>query len=90
MTVVNIDDYRATPDQTGPVTITFIGYPFKAPEGADGSLSYSVTVADGDFSTVIEAVREFGGIYIPAADKNGDFWFLPWPPAAVRIRPVSG
>lgn len=89
MTVVNIDDYRAAPDQTGPVMVTFIGCPFKAPEGTDGTLSISVTVGDGDFNGVIDAVRELGGMYSPTADNNGDFWFLPWPPAAVRVRPVS-
>jgi hypothetical protein len=88
VSVVNIEDYRP-PEKSGvPCTVTFIGFRFRAPEGDERSLTFSVTIADGDFAAIIEIIKEQGGIYLPP-QEGSDFWFLPWPCAAVRIRPVS-
>ena len=87
MSVVQMDDYRA-PEHSGPVEISFIGPSMAIPEGGTGGITLTMIVENGDFESMIEAVKDAGGIYLPNPDPNGDFWFLPWPCAAVRIRSI--
>ena len=82
--VVNLDDYRA-PNETGPFTVTFIGFNFATREGSQDRLTVNITVQQGNPSEIIESVRDQGGIYLPPQAGEEPFWFLPWPCAAVRI-----
>lgn len=66
-------------------TLTFIGHEFTDSQGDKRTLSLTVNVEDGDFSGVIAAVRDEGGSIIPDPDGVSGGWFLPWPPAAIRI-----
>lgn len=88
MPVVNFEDYRA-PQKSGPCTVTFLGFAYRTPEGPDGRINLSITVADGDFAGVIEAVKQSGGAYLPSQDGGKTILFLPWPCAAVRISVVQ-
>ena len=86
--IVDFNEYRASGigrNLVGPVTVTFIPPRHKVTEEHDGSLSISITVENGDYQGVIDVVRENGGMYSIKPDQNGDFWFLPWPPAVVRL-----
>ena len=62
--------------------LTFFGSIF-VDEGVEHRLTYTVDVEDGDYQGVIDVVKEDGGTLIPRDD--GSHWFLPWPPAAIKI-----
>jgi hypothetical protein len=87
MTVVDIEDYRGPRTQGAPCTITFLGARFKysEPDGRDGSLNVTLTVLNGDYQSVINAIKEQGGAFYPDPNDSGTYWLLPWPPAAIRI-----
>ena len=63
--------------------LTFFGAPFLDDQGSNQRLTYSVSVDDGDYQGIIDAVRDSGGTLIPSGD--GSHWFFPWPPAAIKI-----
>jgi len=84
--VINMPDYRANlssaKEKTAelePVTITFFGAPYKTAESTDDTLIVNVTVQDGDYMTVINGVKEQGGIFLQPQTENEIVWFLPWP-----------
>lgn len=86
MTIV---DFPLAPKRAGPCTVTLIGFWFTAPDGAQKRLTASITVQDGNYSGIISAIQQNGGVFLPP--EKGDesrTWFLPWPCAAVQI--VSG
>ena len=85
--VVKIDDYRA-PQPRGPCEITFIGFPFVTPEGEEQKVTLTISVQNGDFEGIIDVIKENGGAWLPSTDGGQTFWFLPWPCAAVRVRPL--
>ena len=91
--IVDFNEYRANGidrDLIGPVTVTLIPPRYRVSDGHEGSLSISITVENGDYQGVIDAIRENGGMYSIKPDQNGDFWFLPWPPAVVRLSAHEG
>jgi hypothetical protein len=87
--VLDINDFRPPRLGGAPCVVTFMGFQFRTPEGQD-HINVSVTVHDGDFARVIEAVKKQGGMYLPPLGEGGNVvsWFLPWPCAAVRISPA--
>lgn len=66
--------------------LTFFASPFFDEAGNEQRLSLTVEVEDGDYQGIIDAVRKDGGSLIPQGD--GLFWFMPWPPAAIKIEPA--
>jgi hypothetical protein len=89
MTVVNLQDYRPPKYEGGACNITFIGFPFRTPEGAQSSLTCTIHLQKGDeFMQVIEDVKAQGGLYLPSQDGGKTFWFAPWPFAAIRVCPM--
>lgn len=70
-------------------TVTFIGHDFTDKEGERRNLSLTVTVDDGDFLGILETVKAEGGSFLPDADGASGGWFLPWPPAAIRIESLA-
>lgn len=86
--IVNIDDFRPE-GSTGPAEVSFIGFRFEQEDGETQRLQVNVVVANGDFEGIINAVRENGGIYVqPNEGEDVAAWFLPWPCAAVRVKPA--
>ena len=84
MPVINLEDYR--PSKKGePCKVTFFSPTFSA----DGRIEWTVTIENGDYVGVIEAVKNYGGAYLPSQDGGKTFWFLPWPCAAVRVSTVE-
>lgn len=65
--------------------VTLIGAPFRTPRGAERSLRYSLLVPDGNVGQSLATIRKNGGVYFRKSDKQGAHWFLPWPPAAIKI-----
>jgi hypothetical protein len=90
MTLHNIEDYRGPKADLTPCWVTFIWSTVRTPEGETPSFSQNLHITDGDFAGAIQqaqAVAEAGGgVYLTEPDANGDFWVLPWPPSAIRIR----
>ena len=90
VTLHDINDYRDAKTSAAPCWLTLIWPAFRTPEGRMSSLSHTIHVPDGDFAAAIGEARAVaeagGGVYLTEADANGDFWCLPWPPAAIRIR----
>jgi hypothetical protein len=93
MSVINIDDYRephlAPGVKWGGCAVTFLGFTFTTPEGGQGRLNLTVTCPDGDFAKVIDSFKQNGGIFMPPEDGVETYWYLPWPPAAVRIHAIE-
>lgn len=85
--VISIDDHRPA-GFAGPAEVTFFGFRFEGDDGETRQLNMIVNVENGDFEGIISAVRENGGWYVENEDE-GTAWFLPWPPAAVRVRPKA-
>jgi hypothetical protein len=83
MTVINLADHRP-PKNNSPCRLTFFGSSFEA---GNSNITWSITIEDGDYVGVIEAVKQNGGIYAASQDRGKTYWFLPWPCAAVRICP---
>ncbi len=90
VTLHDINDYRDVKTSAAPCWLTLIWPAFRTPEGEMSSLSHTIHVPDGDFAAAIGEARAMaeagGGVYLIEPDANGDFWCLPWPPAAIRIR----
>ena len=70
-----------------PRRVEFFGHTFTTPDEEDRSLVYTVEVEDGDYQGIIDTVREDGGTYL--VHEDGSVWFMPWPPAAIRVTPLS-
>jgi len=83
MDVIDFSAHRKPAADEGGVELTFFGAAFKNGEQMD-QLRVTVPVTDGGVKTAIEKVRELGGIWLPAG-HDGTEWFLPWPPAAIRV-----
>jgi hypothetical protein len=52
---------------------------------AMAALNVTLTVLNGDYQSVINAIKEQGGAFYPDPNDSGTYWLLPWPPAAIRI-----
>jgi hypothetical protein len=78
--VIDINDFRNSPDVS--VDLNFIGVKFVDLNGQKMTLVHHLTVLSGQVIPTIEKVREEGGAYLPG---DGVMWFMPWPPAAIRI-----
>ena len=84
--IVNLEDHRPQP-VIGPVEVSFFGIPFEI-DGEQQQLTLSVIVENGDFQGAIDSMRDNGGLYVEG-DPSGAGWYLPWPCAAVRVRPAQ-
>ncbi len=88
--ILDLPQSAILPDKSAasPMMITMIGAPFKTPRGAERSLRLSLIVPDGDVAKALATIRKNGGTYFRKVDRKGARWFLPWPPAAIRISPL--
>jgi hypothetical protein len=86
VTVINLQDYRPQElAQTGgPFSITFFGVPF-VQNDTQRSLSITFNVQSGNFQDIIEEVKKRGGAFLEGDAAKKEYWFMPWPCAAVRI-----
>jgi hypothetical protein len=83
--IIDFEDYRPAKGG-GPIEVSFFGFPFEV-DGKTEQLTLNVTVENGDYEGIISAVKENGGWFL--RNDNGDpAWFLPWPCAAIRVRPA--
>ena len=73
---------------TTPLTLTLIGGSFRTPRGEERSLRCAVSVPDGNIQAALATIRKNGGVFFGKADRRGSRWFIPWPPAAVRVSPA--
>lgn len=88
MSVIELDVHSVPERSSEPVSITFIWNALPDLLGVGHVHTVRVLAPDGDFQAIIDLVRDRGGVY--EADKSGDgAWFLPWPPAGIRIEPAS-
>jgi hypothetical protein len=85
MNVVSIENYRPNdPKDLGksPVMITLCAPSFAIDDVPIG-LTINIRVENGDFRGILDTIKDNGGIWTTVDDDT--IWFLPWPPAAVRI-----
>lgn len=82
MRIVSIAEYKKQV-RTGPARITFHSAKYAKRDGQDATINISVEVANGDVLGVLEEVRKNGGIWVH--DEKGQFFYLPWPCAAVEV-----
>ncbi|HEX3429549.1 MAG TPA: hypothetical protein VHT03_01575 [Rhizomicrobium sp.] len=87
--IINIDDRRHLNDlpPEARVIVTFCSSSFVFGSDNPQTLSPHYEVAAGKALELIEEARRLGGVWLPA--ENDRLWFLPWPPAAVCIRPAT-
>ena len=81
MSVIELDKHRPK-KTTNPVRVTLYWPTITMDDGRNLANNWSAVVDDGNYDSVIEGVRGSGGVYVVGNDCR---WFLPWPPAAVRI-----
>ena len=82
MSIINLEDYR--PSKKGePCKVTFFSPTF----AADGRIEWTVMIEDGDYVGAIEAVKNYGGAYLPSQDGGKDFLVFA---LALRRRPSLG
>ena len=74
----------------GPCEIRLKGFPFSHFDGGEGCLIATIPVESGDYQAVLDSIVKRGGAYVPSKSRPGSYWFLPWPCAAVHIRPITG
>jgi hypothetical protein len=70
-----------------PMKVTFYSAPFTDEYGTGRTQSVSVTVENGDFLGIIDAVRADGGVVVRDPDL-AEAWYIPWPPAAIKVTPA--
>ena len=85
MTVINFPDYAKEKANNGePLCITFFSATFRNVDGKDVSINATVTVENGDVSTVLDVVKEKGGILQIRGEES---LYIPWPCACVVLHP---
>jgi hypothetical protein len=83
MTVINFSDYAKEKANKGePLCITFYSAKFCNVDGKDLSVNVTVTVEHGDVSTVLDVVKEKGGLLQIRGEES---LYIPWPCACVVI-----
>ena len=83
MTVINISDYAKEAASKGePLCITFFSPMFRAQDGTEANANSTITVENGDVFTVLDAVKEKGGILRTYGEQQ---ILIPWPCACVVI-----
>jgi len=85
MTVVDLDQYRAQSSGTE-FDVTFMAALTTTPEGQELKLTFTIRTQDP--LGLIDDAKANGGIFNESPDDNV-LWFIPWPCAAVRVRPVG-
>jgi hypothetical protein len=85
MVVVDFKSINRTPEVKGPCTVIFYGFPFKTRENQDYRLTFSVTIENGDYQSVIDAFKENGGVWMPNERDEHGAWWMPWPCAAIKV-----
>ena len=81
--IVNLSDYAKEAANKGePLCITFFSQIFRTLDGKDTNVNTTVTVEDGDVMTVLEVVKEKGGIFREHGEQR---IYIPWPCACVVI-----
>jgi len=88
--VFELDAHRNRLEELPPgelVTVTFYSGRLPPDDSDAQCLSPSYTIPASRALDFVETVRANGGMWLP---PEGDkLWFLPWPPAAVCIRPAT-
>jgi hypothetical protein len=89
-TVVNLDNYRQKDfAQTGQhFSITFFGVPF-IHDDTRRSLSLTFNVHNGNPHDIINEVKVRGGAFLEGDPSQKEYWFMPWPCAAIRIAAID-
>jgi hypothetical protein len=70
------------------IRIVFHAPLFKDVTGREMNLSLNINAPDGNYSQVIDAVREAGGFWVAYEHQPGSA-FIPWPPAAIDVLPAQ-
>ena len=70
------------------VRLVFHAALFKDHTGREMNLSMGVNAPKGNYSEVIDAVREAGGFWVEYGHQPGSA-FIPWPPAAIDVLPAE-
>ena len=86
MTVIHLDEYRASHPTGTPRQICFHGARYCDENNTEKILNICVTMEDGDVAGILDTVKEDGGI--GQLGDDGTYFFLPWPCATVEIRDI--
>lgn len=87
MSIVDPQSYHARPASSAPLKLIFVWKALPDPIGVSGNHNVIIDAPDGDIQAVIDDVMARGGVYQPDKDGEGG-WFLPWPPAGIRVEPA--
>jgi len=87
MSIVDPESYKTRHVRGAPLKLIFVWKALPDPIGVAGSHNVVIEAPDGDIQAVIDDVMARGGVYQPDKDGEGG-WFLPWPPAGVRVEPA--
>ena len=87
MSIVDPQSYQARHTHGRPLKLIFLWKTLPDPLGATGGHNIVIDAPHGDMQTVIDDVKAKGGVYQPDKDGEGG-WFLPWPPAGIRVEPA--
>lgn len=83
MSIINLADYAKEVAKKGePMCITFFSATFRDADSTDAAANVTVTVENGDVLTVLEVVKEKGGILRENGERHV---YIPWPCACVVI-----
>ena len=87
MTVLYLDEYRKHTLEGVSTEVCFFGQEYINRDGHSSFITICVNIEDGDVLGLISTVERRGGIC--EMGEDGTYYFLPWPCAAVEIRPVG-
>jgi len=87
VTIVNLEEYRRTHESSGrKFRVLFCSAVYQTPEGERSISAEQIVETYEDFESLMQRVKENGvGIVGP----DGVYRLIPWPCAAVEIRPVD-
>lgn len=90
--VVSIDEFRQQQERPkhpgGKCAVTLHAPDFRLNQTQTQSLSCTIELEFDRYEELIDALRNAGGIWLPPDESTKTGWFLPWPPAAIAVRPL--
>lgn len=85
LNVIRLEDYRPSGPSNEHCYVIFLGHPYM--EGPTDRQDRVIVEIWKDVGPFIASVRDNGGIYSNRVCEETTF--LPWPPAAIRIRHLA-
>jgi hypothetical protein len=69
-------------------TLTLFSVTFSPAPGEHRNLQFEVRLKQSEYESALAKIREDGGVWMNP-EKDGSRYFIPWPPAAIKLEPFS-